>query len=69
MGLLPPYPRVTTDGKVTKMSASDSAEISGSIACESVNTDLARKILYQYFCENRNVIWEDAMVENRLLVA
>lgn len=63
------YGCCTTEGEVTKMSASDSAAITRSIACDSENSDLVRNILYRYFFENRDVIWKDALVEHQLLLA
>ena len=37
------------------------------VGADDVNRDEIREILYRYFAQNQNVIWQDALEEHELL--
>src|SRR5579864_9248749 len=60
------YGCCATEGKVGRMSLHDSQTLVKLVDAEDVNRDEIREILYRYFKQNQNVIWQDALVEHQL---
>ena len=61
------YGCCTTDGTCTKMNKDDSNELLAAVLSCDVDHERIREILYRYFDENKQAIWQDALVEHELL--
>ena len=56
-----------TNGECTRMSAADSDKLISATRLNEVNNEHVRDILLQYFKENSNFVWRDALIEHRLI--
>ena len=61
------YGCCATEGKVARMPLDESHTLVKLVNTDDVNRDEIREILYRYFDQNQNVIWQDALVEHELL--
>src|SRR5438552_412459 len=61
------YGCCTTERKVLRMSLHDSQTLVKLVDTDDLNRDEVREILYRYFNQNQNVIWQDALLEHQLL--
>ena len=61
------YGCCTTPESVGRMTAQDSQALLAMVAAGLLDVDAADRVLSQYFEENRQVIWEDALRDHGLL--
>jgi hypothetical protein len=61
------YGCCATEGKVVRMSLHDSQTLVKLVDTDDLNRDEIPEILYRYFNQNQNVIWQDALLEHQLL--
>ena len=61
------YGCCATDGKVLRLPLHESQTVVKLVETDDVNRDEIREILYRFFDQNKNVIWQDALVEHEIL--
>jgi hypothetical protein len=61
------YGCCATEGKVARMPIDESHRLVSLVNTDDVDSDEIREILYRYFDQNQNAIWQDALEEHELL--